>query len=109
VRAANDGVRFLLELCLLAAVGVWGWSVGGAAGWVLAVAAPLGVAVVWGLFVSPKARHRVSNDPWRLLLEVALFGAGVAGLALAGRGWLAVLFGAAVAVHLALTFPLGQR
>ena len=41
MRPANDGLRFVLELCALAAVAYWGWSAhGGIWRWVLVVAAP---------------------------------------------------------------------
>jgi hypothetical protein len=45
----------------------------------------------------------------RLVLEIAVFGAGVAALCLAGPTALAIVFGVLVVVHLALTFALGQR
>ncbi len=104
MRAANDGLRFVLELCALAALGYWGYGVS----YALMVLAPVGAAVLWGAFVAPKARWH-PGDPWRLLLELAVFGSGVAALAAAGQGVLAALFGVVVAAHLALTFPLGQR
>ena len=55
MRAANLGLRFLLELGALAAVGYWGWKSGdGLLGWVLAITAIAAVIAVWALFVSPK-------------------------------------------------------
>ena len=55
MRAANLGLRFLLELGALAAVGYWGWETGdGLLGWVLAIGAIAAVIAVWALFVSPK-------------------------------------------------------
>jgi hypothetical protein len=45
----------------------------------------------------------------RLIVEVTLFGSASAALAVAGQDRWAMVLGAAVAVHLALTFPLGQR
>jgi hypothetical protein len=109
MRAANDVLRFSLELCALAAVAYWGWSEhGGVWRWVLVVAAPLAVAVLWGNTIAPKARRRVA-DPWRLLVELLVFGSAVAALLDADQPVLAITLGAAVAVHLALTFPLGQR
>jgi hypothetical protein len=109
MRAINDVVRFVLELCALAALAYWGSQTGPT--WlsiVLAVAAPLAAAAVWGAFVAPKApRH--PRDPWRLALELLVFGSGVVGLAAAGSTTLAIALGALVAVHLVLTFVLGQR
>ena len=109
MRQANDGFRFVLELVLLAAVAYWGWWEGrGVWSWVLVVAAPLAVALVWGRVLAPKSTHRVA-DPWRLVFELLLFGAGVAALARAGDGIGAIVFGLLVATHLALTFALDQR
>lgn len=109
MRIANDVLRFGLELCSLAALATWGWQTGPTGvNLVLAVAAPAAAAAVWGAFVAPKApRH--PRDPWRLGLELAVFGSGVAGLAAVGQKRLAAVLGAAAAVHLALTFALGQR
>jgi hypothetical protein len=45
----------------------------------------------------------------RFLLELAVFGSGVAALFAAGSAALAVVFATVVVVHLALTFAPGQR
>jgi hypothetical protein len=109
MRPVNDVFRFLLEMALLAALAYWGFhDRGGVAQWVLGLGAPLLLAVVWGAFMAPKAA-RPARDPVRLPLEIVLFGSGVAALAAAGSETLAAIFGACVLVHLALTFPLGQR
>jgi hypothetical protein len=109
MRAANDGLRFSLELCALAAVAYWGWSEhGGVWRWVLVVAAPLAVTLLWGETSAPKARRRV-GDPWRLVVELIVFGGAVAALLNADQPVLAIVLGSAVALHLALTFALGQR
>jgi Protein of unknown function (DUF2568) len=109
VAYANDGLRFLLELAALGSLAYWGFSeYGGAVQWLLGLGAPLLAAVVWGMFVAPKA-SRPTVDPIRLVLEVAVFGAGVAALFAAGRTALALVFAALVVVHLGLTFVLGQR
>jgi hypothetical protein len=109
MRAANDGLRFSLELCALAAVAYWGWSEhAGVWRWVLVVAMPLAVAVLWGNTIAPKAKRRV-GDPWRLVVELVVFGGAVAALLDAGQRGLGIVLGAAVALHLVLTFVLGQR
>jgi hypothetical protein len=109
LRAANDALRFFLELSALAAVSYWGWSeFDGALRWILVVAAPLAVAVVWGRWMAPKSSTRV-GDPWRLVIEIVIFGAAAIALLDADQTTLAVVMAAATAVHLALTFVLGQR
>jgi hypothetical protein len=106
---ANDGLRFVLEIALLTSLAYWGFSEQtGALQWVLGLGAPLVVAVVWGRFIAPKASHP-ATDPLRLVLEVAVFAAGVAALVAADQAVLALVFGGLVLVHLSLTFVLGQR
>ncbi len=106
---ANDGLRFLLELAALAALAYWGFAEHeGVVQWLLGLGAPLVAAAVWGRFVAPKASHP-TIDPLRLALEVLVFGSGVAALCVAEQTTLAIVFGALVLVHLALTFALGQR
>ena len=85
VKIANDVFRFVLELCMLAALGYGGFeAASGALAWVLLVALPLAAAVVWGMFIAPKAR-RPTVDPIRIVLEVTLFGAAGAALVVPGR------------------------
>lgn len=85
-------VRFLLELALLAGIAVLAWNLtGGWWRWPAAILAVATAAIVWGLFLSPKAAVPL---PWpaALGIEAALFigtGAGlfVIGLAIpAGIG-----------------------
>jgi uncharacterized protein DUF2568 len=97
VKAANLAVRFLLELCLLAALAYDGLQVNV----VLAVAAPLLAALAWGLFVSPKAWFRLSRRLWAAV-QIVLFGTAVAGLVAAGSVLVGVVFGVLVALNLAL-------
>jgi hypothetical protein len=106
---ANYGLRFLLELAALAALAYWGFhELGGVVQWLIGLGAPLLAAVVWGRFMSPKASHP-TIDPVRLLIEIAVFGSGVAALFAAGATVVAMIFAVLAVLHLALTFALGQR
>ncbi len=97
---ANLALRFLLELSALAALGYGGAQVraGLLARVTLALAAPLVAALAWGAVVSPKARVRVSA-PVRLLVELAIFGAGAGALVAVGRTRWASVFAGAVVLH----------
>ena len=57
MKAANLTVRFLLDLCLLAALAYDGLQLNAA----LAVVAPAVAAIVWALFVSPRARFPLGS------------------------------------------------
>lgn len=109
VKAANLGVRFLLELCALAAFGYWGAEMGGGLlikiG--LGVGAPLLGAVAWGMLAAPRAPVKL---PWlaRLGFEIVFFGLAVAGLAAAGRPNLAWALGLALVLNAALIVVWGQ-
>jgi hypothetical protein len=97
VNAAILGARFLLELCLLAALAYAGLQVNVA----VAVLAPLAAAVIWGLFVSPKARFPLGTAAW-IGIQLVLFGAAAAGLVASGSVVLGIVFFVAFAVNLAL-------
>jgi hypothetical protein len=106
--ALNLGLRFCIELAALAALGWWGSQAGSSAALhvVLAIAAPLAAAVVWGLFVAPKARVRVSEAA-RLAIELAVFFAATAALATAWRVWPAIAFGGIAVANSAFVRLLG--
>jgi hypothetical protein len=89
--AFNLGLRFCVELAALVGLGWWGAQAGSGTGLhvVLAIAAPLAAAVVWGLFVAPKARVRV-NDEARLVIELAVFAAAAVAFAASGHTWPAI-------------------
>jgi hypothetical protein len=63
-RWTNLTLAFVLELCALAALGLWGFSVGGGpvAKTALGIGAPLCAAVLWGLFAAPRAGVRASGE-----------------------------------------------
>jgi hypothetical protein len=109
VRAANDVLRFCLEIGMLVSLSFAGFALaGGALSWVLGIGLPLVAATIWGLWMAPKAAHRV-RDPAQLSIELLLFGGAAVLLAAAGHAALGIVLGALAAIHLALTFPLGQR
>lgn len=110
IKGLNLGLRFVLELCLLAALGYWGFHVGEslAVEALLGLGAPILVAIVWGMFISPKAPKRL-RDPFKAIVESDLFTLGVVALAFSERIVLAVVLGVAAAVNIGLMFLFEQR
>lgn len=93
VRVLNLGLRFILELCAIVALAYGGFAVVSAR-WqqvALAVVLPAAGAVLWGLFVSPKAKVS-ANWVVRLAVEIAVFGAAAALLYSNGQHRLAITF-----------------
>ena len=92
MRAANLGLRFLLELGALAAVGYWGWKSGdGLLSWVLAIGAIAAVIAVWALFVSPKHTIETSKQVG-FAIELAVWLAAGAALYTTGHEALGLAF-----------------
>jgi hypothetical protein len=106
IKSTNLVLRFLLELCLLAAFGYWGFQTGQV--WlikvVLGVGAPLLVAVVWGTFLAPRAAMRL-REPWLLILELGLFGLAIAALYFTGHPALAWALGVVYGINRLLMYP----
>lgn len=73
-------VRFGLELAALSALGYWGITTGDGAvsKIVLGLGAALVAAVLWGLFVSPKARFQ--SPLLKAVFEIVVFGGAVLAL-----------------------------
>lgn len=104
LRGANLALRFLLELCGLAALGYWGWTTGsGVTRWLLAGAAVGAMAVVWGLFLAPKRRIDLPA-PLRLAIEFLVFATAAAALAATGHTVLAIAFAAVAVISGTLNF-----
>ncbi len=91
VKSANLLLRFLLELCALAALGYWGLKAG--RGMLpkigLGLGAPLLAAVVWGIFVAPQSPRRAEGVVY-VFLETAVLGSAAVALAATGHRRLAI-------------------
>jgi len=109
---ANLPVRFALELASLAAFAYWGWNATprSVPRLLLAVGAPVSVAVFWGIFVSPKARIPTGHSG-RAFLGLVVFLAAAWSLQARGESRLAAAFaGVAIlssVVSLAIRLPDG--
>jgi Protein of unknown function (DUF2568) len=110
MKQANLAVRFLVELCALAALAYWGFSLDAPimVRVVLGVATPLIAAIAWGAYVAPRARLSAPAS-MRLAVELAVLGAAVLALAVTGPAGLAWAFAALVGVNTALTTIWRQR
>lgn len=109
IQGANVALRFLLELCLLAALGYWGFKTGSTAiaKLALGLGSPLLAATLWGLFVAPRSNMQLA-EPLRLALEVVLFGCAAAVLYATGQPHLARGLVLVAAINRILMYLWGQ-
>ena len=91
LKVLNLAVRFLLELCMLAAVAFWGFKT--QSSWLMkllfGLGLPLLIAVLWGMFLAPRATRPLSGVAF-LSLELVLFATGAVALFASGKatlGW----------------------
>lgn len=93
LKSINLAVRFLLELCMLAAVGYWGFIThpSWAAKILFGVGLPLLIAVLWGYFMAPRSSHGLSGIPFTIM-DFILLGSGAVALYASGQVNLAWIY-----------------
>jgi hypothetical protein len=98
--SVNLALRFLLELCGIAAAAWWGYQLlpAGPMRIVLAVAAAAVVIGFWAVVVAPKATNPIPPTP-RVLIGWAVLILTAAGLAMAGQPLWAVVFAALIVLN----------
>ncbi len=107
----NLGLRFLLELCALAATATYGWTqFDGALRWILALAGPLLFMVLWATFAVPDDPSRSGAAPvpvpgaLRLALEFALLGFAAWALHVAGYTRPSLVYATCLTLHYATSW-----
>jgi hypothetical protein len=97
LKALNLVVRFLLELCMLAAVGYWGFTTGSswAVKTILGIGLPILIALGWWL------AWRLSGIS-RLVLELTLLGSGAVALFARNKPELGWVYAAILVINKAL-------
>ncbi len=107
--ALSLALRFVLELCLLAALAIAGARLGGRGARARAGRRPAGAGGGdLGRWIAPKARRRL-RDPARLALELVLFALAAGALIGAGLAAAGIALGVAYGVSLGLLLAFGQR
>lgn len=69
LKIINAGLSFFLELAMLASLGYWGFygDKSTLAKWSLGIGLPILAAIIWGLFLAPRATYRLGNISGNLL------------------------------------------
>src|SRR5215213_7065272 len=105
----NLALAFLLELCMLAALSYWGFTLdqGLAIRFGAGLGVPILVAVIWGMWMAPRASNRLP-EPLHLIVELIIFGLAIAALYAAGRPQLALAFWLVYVLNVVLRYVWGQ-
>ncbi|WP_455383144.1 YrdB family protein [Salinispira pacifica] len=108
-KSLNLLLRFLLEIAMLVGFAYWGFTVSGSAavGVLLGLGAPVVAALMWWLFMAPRAPYRLEGAPFAVA-ELAFFGLAVAAVYAAGLHSAAIIFLVVYAVNRALMLALRQ-
>lgn len=109
LQSINLALRFVLEIFALGAVGYWGFKIGkdGVLKWLMAFGFPVLLAVIWGVFGSPKAVIKLSS-PLHFIVEVLTFGLPALALYFIGKQQVAIFYIILVIVNRMLMFIWNQ-
>ncbi|MDR3574160.1 MAG: YrdB family protein [Anaerolineaceae bacterium] len=111
LKEVNLALSFLLELCLLAAYGFWGFKLGGGllpVQILLGVGMPILLGVIWGIFLAPTSSQRLAGIAL-LSLKIILFGIAVLALYIFGKAGLAFSFAVLFVINMILAYVWGQE
>lgn len=110
LRVANLVLAFAIELAMLVAFAAAGWAATPIL-WlrlVLTFGFPALAILLWAVWAAPKAGKRRLTMPAILVFKLLMFGAATGAWVLAGQAFIAAVFGALAAVHLAAAAVLRQ-
>ena len=101
LRSSNLLLAFLLELAMLAAFCVAGWTLGHGtlikAG--LAIGAPVVAIILWALYAAPRAGKRRLKMPALMIFKAVMMGLAVIAWFLAGVPLVATIFAVLAAIN----------
>jgi len=109
LQSINLALRFVLEMFALGAVAYWGFKSGkdGILKWLMAIGAPALLAVIWGVFGSPKAVMKLTGI-LHFTVEVLAFGLPALALYFADKQNLAFIYMVVVIINRILMFIWNQ-
>lgn len=110
MRNGNLLLAFLIEIVMLVAFCVAGWSVHGPL-WlriVLAIGLPALAITAWAIWAAPRAGARRLKMPALVYFKAALFGLAVLAWFVAGQPFIATVFAVLAAINLVAAIAFRQ-
>jgi len=110
LKNANLALAFLLELCVLLALGYWSFVTGPnvLAKVGLGIGLPIVAILVWAIFGSPRSARRLRGG-WYWLLRVVFFALGAIFFYAAGEHILSIIFALILILNCALGYAWKQE
>jgi hypothetical protein len=107
IQYAIISIFFLLEIAMLVSFMYWGFHLDNRLliKILFGIGTPIVVAIIWGVFIAPKASIPVTV-PIRILLQIILFGSAAVALYFSEKGALAIVFGTIVLIEMILMYIL---
>ncbi|SEO44325.1 Protein of unknown function [Amphibacillus marinus] len=107
VRNLNNGIRFLLEVISVLAIGYWGFHYKEIGYWriILGISTPLIVILVWSRWGAPMSDHRLDGFA-KLALELGVFGFAIVCLSFSQQSKLAIALAIVVVLNTVLVYLL---
>jgi len=109
IRLINLLVSFLLEMGLIILAALWGFQQGESSlmRYVLVIAVPAVIILLWGIWAAPKSKRRLKN-PARTILKLAMMTLAVFfSYATGHRGW-ALFFAVITILNVSLAYLFSQ-
>jgi len=110
LRGGNLMLAFVLEVAMLAAFALAGWTRPSVL-WVrvvLAIGLPASAILLWAVWAAPKAGKRRLRMPALLIFKFAIFAVATAAWWAAGQPFIAAVFGTLVVINLGAAMLFGQ-
>lgn len=110
MKAANDTIRFVVEIAALVAISYWGFH--DHSSWaeklILGIGVPVLVAAAWAIWMAPQSGRR-APEGMRAVLEIVIFGLATTALATSTGAVLAIVFAAVAGVNTVIDHALSRR
>jgi len=110
-RSGNLLLAFLLELAMLAAFCIFGWTAAGEATWlkfVLALGLPALAIAAWAIWGAPRSRTRLKGRGL-LIFKIVMFGLATVAWWGAGQTFIGTIFAVLAAINLLAGMAFGQE
>lgn len=110
LKNANLVLAFLLELCVLLALGYWGFVSGPnmLAKIGLGIGLPIAAIIIWAIFGAPRSARRLRGG-WYWLLRIVFFALGAIFFYAAGQRVLGIIFALLLILNCALGYAWKQE